>query len=222
MCGRVTGGTTTAGASQVFYVYADQIGSPRRITTSDAANKVVWAWDNLDAFGANLADEDPDADGKAFTYNLRFPGQVLICWSSGMHYNYFEDYDPAIGRYIESDRIGLKGGLNTYAYVYDSPLHYSDPKGLSPGMGGSSESCEWYAKRCAESGGTSAYDRRAAPLACRFTPAHAMDAMCSTARLDFDSSVCWSDGSPSTNCVITAHAHCWTKCPEPSTCSTER
>ncbi len=217
-----TGGTTTAGASQVFYVYADQIGSPRRITTSDAANKVVWAWDNLDAFGANLADEDPDADGKAFTYNLRFPGQVFDA-ESGMHYNYFRDYDPAIGRYIESDPIGLKGGLNTYAYVYDSPLHYSDPKGLSPGMGGSSESCEWYAKRCAESGGTSAYYCRAAPLACRFTPPTPWTRCVRQCLQDFDRACSRNpDGSPSTNCVITAHAHCWTKCPEPSTCSTER
>ena len=50
------------------------------------------------------------------------------------HYNYFRDYDPAIGRYIESDPIGLKGGLSTYGYVMGQPLRYFDPSGLAAEM----------------------------------------------------------------------------------------
>jgi hypothetical protein len=46
------------------------------------------------------------------------------------HYNYFRDYDPGIGRYVESDQIGLVGGLNTYAYVRSRSLGAIDPLGL--------------------------------------------------------------------------------------------
>ena len=47
------------------------------------------------------------------------------------HYNYFRDYDPQIGRYSQSDPIGLGGRLNTYAYVEDTPLTRNDPYGLA-------------------------------------------------------------------------------------------
>jgi RHS repeat-associated protein len=45
-------------------------------------------------------------------------------------YNYYRDYSPEIGRYIESDPIGLRGGLNTYAYGEENPTNVIDPLGL--------------------------------------------------------------------------------------------
>jgi len=110
----------------VGYIYMDHLNSPRAI--ADQTGKVVWRWD-ADAFGTTSANEDPDKDGKVFTYNLRFPGQYFDK-STGLHYNGFRDYDPGTGRYMQSDPIGLLGGINTYGYVNSSPLIFFDEYGL--------------------------------------------------------------------------------------------
>ncbi|OAI78278.1 type IV secretion protein Rhs, partial [Ralstonia solanacearum] len=110
-----------------YYIYADQIDTPRVIT--DTNNLMVWRWDQADPFGATLPDENPTSLG-TFTYNLRFPGQVYD-QETGKHYNANRDYDPAGGRYIQSDPIGLNGGQwSTYSYVGGNPLSATDPMGL--------------------------------------------------------------------------------------------
>jgi RHS repeat-associated protein len=50
--------------------------------------------------------------------------------SEGYVYNYFRDYAPGLGRYLQSDPIGIEGGENPFTYVGNNPLSYLDPLGL--------------------------------------------------------------------------------------------
>jgi len=50
--------------------------------------------------------------------------------TGGTLYNYFRDYEPGTGRYVQSDPIGIQGGVNTYMYANQSPLLFIDPNGL--------------------------------------------------------------------------------------------
>jgi len=102
------------------------LNTPRLATNSSGT--VVWRWDS-DAFGIGAANQDPDSDSNLVNIRLRFPGQYLD-EETGLHYNYFRDYDPVTGRYVQSDPIGLAGGPNTHVYADANPLVAVDPLGL--------------------------------------------------------------------------------------------
>lgn len=125
----VSGVTST----QAYYIYVDHIDTPRVIVrTSD--HKMVWRWNNTDPFGLAPPNENPSALG-VFSYNPRFPGQVFDK-ETNTHYNYFRNYDPILGRYIQSDPIGLAGGINTFTYVDGNPISKIDPTGENPIIAG--------------------------------------------------------------------------------------
>ncbi|OQX00570.1 MAG: hypothetical protein BWK73_48095 [Thiothrix lacustris] len=109
----------------IYRIHADQIDTPRVIT--DTVGKTVWAWDSK-PFGETLPDEDPDKDGLTLHYSQRFPGQTFDT-ETGLHYNFHRDYNPATGRYVQSDPIGLDGGMNSFGYVGGNPLARTDLRG---------------------------------------------------------------------------------------------
>ncbi len=129
--------TVGSGVGQsLMYVQPDRTGTPRAVIDPGRSTG-VWAWDaKSEAFGSGLPNQDPDIDGIPFVFNMRFPGQQYDA-SSGLNYNYFRDYDAIIGRYIQSDPIGLVAGAATYPYVNSNPLRFIDPYGLDKYVGGS-------------------------------------------------------------------------------------
>ena len=120
-------------SNKLFYLQPDALGTPRVVidSTRGAKGTAVWRWDlQNEAFGEEMPNEDPDNDGTAFVLDMRFPGQQYYS-ATGLNYNYFRDYDPSMGRYVQSDPIGLEGGINTYSYVGGNPLTRTDPFGLA-------------------------------------------------------------------------------------------
>lgn len=51
---------------------------------------------------------------------------------TGMVYYRARYYDPSIGRFTQRDPIGLRGGMNQYAYVGGNPVNLMDPSGNVP------------------------------------------------------------------------------------------
>lgn len=103
----------------VTYLHPDHLGTPKYGT--NAGGTQVWAW-APDAFGNG-------SPSGAATVNLRMPGQFYDAESS-LFYNWNRYYNPATGRYISSDPIGLEGGINTFLYAAASPVMLIDQEGL--------------------------------------------------------------------------------------------
>jgi RHS repeat-associated protein len=110
----------------IYYVQTDQLNTPRQVTRP-SDNAQMWRWFS-DPFGTTAPNQNPQSAG-TFVYNLRFPGQ-LYDPQIGISYNYMRDYDPQVGRYVESDPIGIYGGSwSTYSYTNDNPISRIDPLG---------------------------------------------------------------------------------------------
>ncbi|MDO1527977.1 RHS repeat-associated core domain-containing protein [Fulvimonas sp. R45] len=113
LIGRIAGTTVDA-------IHDDQTGRPQVVT--NASGSVVWK-------ATNYPFEREVALDSIGGLHLGFPGQYYDA-ERGLWNNGFRDYNASLGRYIESDPLGLKGGINSYTYAGGNPLSAIDPLGL--------------------------------------------------------------------------------------------
>ena len=123
----------TGDKQRVDYYRCSHNGMPQALTDEDG--KLHWRQD-VETWGETRSEYADEEGGRwrkiwggAPEENLRFAGQYLDR-ETGLHYNTFRYYAPDMGRFITPDPIGLKGGLNLYAYA-PNPLTWIDPLGLS-------------------------------------------------------------------------------------------
>jgi RHS repeat-associated protein len=114
----------------IYYVHTDHLDTPR--TVIDRQGRQRWSW-VAEPFGNSAPVTNPIGLGD-FVLNLRMPGQYWDA-QTGLSQNWHRELDHGLGRYTQSDPIGLAGGINTYSYVEGNPVSKVDPTGEF-GIGG--------------------------------------------------------------------------------------
>lgn len=118
-----TAGSNRSWDERFYAIVTGLAGTPSELLAPDG--QIAWTGDS-DLWGRRYG--ATARAGGAPSCPLGRPGQYQD-GESGLEYNYFRYYDPATGRYIAGDPLGLEAGPNPHAYV-PNPLLWIDPLGL--------------------------------------------------------------------------------------------
>ena len=127
LAGLTNSAIADSNGEHLYFYHSDHLGTPLFLT--DVSGTVVWRGEYLPFGEVFIEDRDPDGDGVEVEQPFRFPGQYEDV-ETGLYYNYFRDYDPGIGRYVQTDPFGLTFCENLYVYAHNSVINASDPLGL--------------------------------------------------------------------------------------------
>jgi len=151
ICEERTGGAVStrfysSGVEQngsAYYHDRDHLTSIREITN---ASGTLQGRLEYDPFGSATVVTGASVAGLGF-------GGLRLSDFSGLHLALYRAYDSRLGRWISEDPIGIKGGINLYAYVGNESVNGIDPSGLvKMPIGGGKSDCDYYKKKCDDSG----------------------------------------------------------------------
>lgn len=108
-----------SGTSSRSWLHGDERGSV--IAISDSGGNVTTI-NKYDEYGK------PQATN---TGRFQYTGQMWLA-ELNMHYYKARIYSPTLGRFLQTDPIGLMGGINIYGYASNDPINWLDPLGLDP------------------------------------------------------------------------------------------
>ncbi len=116
-------------AGELYWAGSDHLGGTIRVMDSSFAA--------VDGMRYEPYGEDRDS-GDSLNTDRKFTGQTED-ETVGLYWYQSRAYDPDIGRFVSPDPIvpapGNPQSLNRYSYVYNNPLKFVDPTGLTPGSG---------------------------------------------------------------------------------------